>query len=144
MTGQSDHRCVRQVSGALEQPTSALAVDTDHASLEHFVRPLLPPQGKMNTCVAYAIASAIMACERRADYRVVTPSRMFIYYRARVRVPGGGTPEVPPTDDAGCDLPLALDACTMDGYCPESAWPYVVDNLNRPPPPGAVNQAAGY
>lgn len=90
-------------------------------------------QGKLNSCVANAIAAAVQFA-RRAHHKPddFIPSRLFLYYLIRQ---AEGTLQY----DAGCQLTNGMDVINKVGVCPERDWKYdgVSGDANHKFPPGA-------
>ena len=119
-----DHRDLRRVTRHRISPLPD-AVD---------LRPMCPPvwdQGNIGSCVAHAVAAAVMF-DRMKQGLVpqFTPARLFIYFNAR-KMEG-----TDPQDDSGCQIRDAIKSVASQGDCPETEWPYADDDsyANTPTP----------
>lgn len=93
-------------------------------------------QGSIGTCTAHAVAAAFSYEERRQRIRVISPSRLFIYYNERV---------LTHQRSLNCVVRLrdAIKAVAKCGVCPESLWPYSEDpHILRKRPPTIAFEAA--
>ena len=93
------------------------------------VRPVpINDQGQLGSCVGNSVAEAHLFAGLKEDpAKAIVPSRLMIYYNARVL-------EGNPTQDSGCQIRDAIKALAAQGVCPESMWPYDVANFATPPP----------
>lgn len=88
-------------------------------------------QDRASSCVANAIAQAIRMAHVKAG--VIQPlllSRLFGYYLSRAE---HGEQDV----DDGTYLRMFFKALNQFGFCPETYWPYDLDNINTEPPGSA-------
>lgn len=84
------------------------------------LRPGCPPvmeQGSIGTCTAHAVAAAYSFEQRVQKARVITPSRLFIYYNERA---------LTHQKSMNCSVRLrdAIKAVVRRGVCRESLWQY--------------------
>jgi hypothetical protein len=85
-------------------------------------------QGATSSCVAHAILDAeLTTLKARYGLKAELGSRNTFYFLARSRDGMQGT-------DRGCRPSAALQALEKYGIGPESAWPFVLANLNKQPP----------
>lgn len=84
-------------------------------------------QGDMGTCVANALAAALMFDRQKQGLAKFMPSRLYIYYNARVL---DGTVE----KDDGTTIRTALKGIAKHGFAHESLWGYDESLLTRKPP----------
>lgn len=118
----------------------------------HHLREPLPPQtdlrrycppvqnqGRLVTCTAHAVAAAFCYEQRVQKMRVITPSRLFIFYNERALTHQRSL-------DCVVHLRDALKAVAKRGVCPESLWPYRVSprKLKQRPPKGAFETAISH
>lgn len=85
---------------------------------------LLPPvydQGALGSCTANAVAAAVEFDLKKQGLPDFAPSRLFIYYNERVI-------EHTVHDDAGAMIRDGFKSIAHQGVCPESDWPYIVDD----------------
>ena len=106
------------------------------------LRPGCPPvldQGtKLGTCTAHAVAAAFCYEERRQKIRVISPSRLFIYYNERAL-----THQKRSSIHCVVRLRDAIKVVAKLGVCPESLWPYREETrIVRKRPPAAAFEAA--
>ena len=96
-------------------------------------------QGSPGTCTAHAVAAALAFEQRVHRTKVITPSRLFIFYNER---------ELTGQTSVKCVVRLrdALKAVSKSGACPESMWPYNEDArvLRLKPPKDAFEVATSY
>ena len=102
------------------------------------LRPQCPPvydQGHLGSCTANAIAGAIEFDEiRSGSGKSWVPSRLFIYYNERELE---GTTD----SDSGAQIRDGIKVIVKEGVCPESEWPYRVDEFATRPPDSAYRDA---
>ena len=101
--------------------------------------PRVLDQGSIGTCTAHAVAAAYSYEQRVQKARVITPSRLFIYYNERVLTHQRNL-------NAVVRLRDAIKAVAKRGVCAESLWPYSEDPkvLRRKPPKEAFEAAANH
>ncbi len=94
---------------------------------------------KLGTCTAHAVAAAFSFEERRQKIRVISPSRLFIYYNERAL-----THQARNSIHCVVRLRDAIKAVAKIGVCPESLWPYREDTrfVRKKPPTEAFEAAA--
>lgn len=101
------------------------------------LRPKMPAvydQGQLGSCAANAIGAAIefqRAAEKLPDF---VPSRLFIYYNARVL-------EGDPSDDNGMQIRNGIKSVVSTGACPELDWPYNPSQFAVQPSPNCYAEA---
>src|ERR1019366_5116995 len=83
-------------------------------------------QGQIGSCAANATAAAIAFDIIKQNTEVFMPSRLFIYYNARLL---NGTPSI----DSGTTMHEAVAGLTGKGACSETEWPYIQLKLTVPP-----------
>jgi C1A family cysteine protease len=107
------------------------------------LRDAFPPpysQGKIMSCAANAIASAIQFDRRKQHLpsRELTPSRLFIYYNARA-IEGRVARNAP------CQIRDAIKGVAKLGACFEGKaadqWPYVIARFKQKPRPACYKAA---
>ncbi len=102
------------------------------------LRQLCPPvydQGQLGSCTANAIAGAVQFDEiRSGTVPTWTPSRLFIYYNARVFEGTVGT-------DSGAQLRDAIKVIAAQGVCSETDWPYDISKFAEQPSADAFADA---
>src|SRR5262249_33301993 len=101
--------------------TSARAASVDLR--EYFVD--VYDQLDLNASTAQACAGLVEYFERRANGRLLRPSRLFLHHNA-LRL--GGV-----QGDCGVDLRTTLKAMTRCGMPPERLWPYQVERFTAQP-----------
>lgn len=79
--------------------------------------PRVQNQGRLGTCTAHAVAAAYGYEQKVQKMRVITPSRLFIYYNERALTHQRKLKHVVRLRDA-------LKAVAKKGVCPESLWRY--------------------
>ncbi len=92
------------------------------------------------SCAAHATASAMAFVAAKAR-RTLAPSRLFIYYNARLRERGE-------SQNNGTTIRNAIKAAAKPGACAETSWNYDPANVEVEPPKSAydaiVARAASY
>ena len=92
-------------------------------------------QGKIRSCSANALASALTFLEKKAERPIVLPSRLFMYYNARAL-----------TNDQACDsgttIRNAIKALKQTGACDEALWPYDPAQVAHAPPQACYDHAS--
>ena len=109
------------------------------------LRPFFPPvydQGNVGSCTGNAVAGAIAYIRRSQGLPEFTPSRLMLYYGARLL---GGTP----WGDTGAQIRDAIKSAAQWGACPEDVWPYdpaAVTTVPNVPAyaAGKLDRAIGY
>jgi C1A family cysteine protease len=101
--------------------------------------PPVQDQGRLFTCTAHAVASAVHYAQRMQKMPAIIPSRLFIYYNERVIAHQRRLRH-------SVNLRNALKVATKTGVCPESLWPYRVAAraFRKKPPQTAFEAAAKY
>jgi C1A family cysteine protease len=105
-------------SGAGE-PSRATSVDLR----EYFVG--VDDQLQLNASAAHACTGLVQYFERRANGRLLRPSRLFVYQNTMKLAGARG--------DCGADLRTSLKAMIRCGAPPERYWPYEADRLAAAP-----------
>ena len=94
------------------------------------LRSICPPvynQLELGSCTANSIAGAIEVDEiKQKDKSEYTPSRLFIYYNERDK-------ESTVNEDSGASISDGIHTLNTIGYCPESMWPYDIQNFKEKP-----------
>ena len=102
------------------------------------LRPHCPPvydQGELGSCTANAIAAALEFDAARQGLAVNTPSRLFIYYNERVLEGTVGS-------DSGAQIRDGIKSIAQWGDCPETEWPYDINQFAIQPPQSCYSDAA--
>ena len=93
------------------------------------LRPACPPvfsQNELGSCTANAIGAAHMFNQMKQGSKVMTPSRLFIYYGEREME---GTVGV----DSGAQIRDGIKVVAEKGTCDETEWPYVIPKFRDRP-----------
>lgn len=93
------------------------SVDLD----EHYKLPIVYNQGRLGSCVANSVAFAYKFCDHRCG-STFEPSRLFIYYNARMME---GTTD----EDCGCQIRDGIESLNKYGVCREDLWRYNVSQF---------------
>jgi C1A family cysteine protease len=97
--------------------------------------PAVYDQGQLGSCTANAIAGALQFDELKEKMpNPFVPSRLFIYYNERVIE---GTVD----SDSGAQLRDGVKAVAKLGVCPETEWPYDINNFTEKPPAKVFSDA---
>lgn len=91
---------------------------------------LMPPiwdQGELGSCVGHGMARAIDYATHKQTQGFYGPSRLFLYYSARVL-------EGAVEQDQGCQIVDAVKGARFYGAPSEALWPYNVQDFARRPP----------
>lgn len=123
-----------------ETPTRLLRATVLPQSLNLLSQRRLPvkDQGQLGTCVSNCGANVYTYSSLdAADIKnVIIPSRLFLYYFARV-LDGANTP----TEDSGTTVEAVLKVFSQYGTPSELSWPYDVSKYNVKPPPSVIAEA---
>jgi C1A family cysteine protease len=92
-------------------------------------------QGDLGSCTANAIAGALQFDSARQGLPAGTPSRLFIYYNERVL-------EGTVATDSGAQIRDGIKSVAQWGDCPETEWPYDVNQFAVEPPQSCYSDAA--
>jgi C1A family cysteine protease len=117
--------------------TPALKAEALPSFADLRMTPFMPPvydQGELGSCTANAIASAMQFERRRQALADFTPSRLMIYYDER-KLEG----TIP--SDAGAEIRDGIKSVAVTGVCPESEWPYDIEQFAAAPPAQAYSDA---
>lgn len=100
-------------------------------------------QSQSNSCCANAAVGAYeYLCWREAAKNGDEPgdiSRLFVYFIGRLR-DKQLYQENTPIADEGMSLAGAIDALTSKGACLDRTWPFVLTDINTPPPAEAFGK----
>lgn len=99
-----------------------------------FIPPILD-QGTLGSCGPNQISNSLRFCLRRSRTNDFQPSRLFIYYFARL-VDG-----LPLDQDTGISIRGGLKAVQKYGTCNENNWPYNITQFKNKPNDTAVASA---
>jgi C1A family cysteine protease len=90
--------------------------------------PKIYNQGKLGSCTANALASAIQFDELKQNLndKNEVPSRLFIYYNERDM-------EDNVNNDSGASLRDGIKCINKIGYCNETLWPYDIEKFTEKP-----------
>jgi C1A family cysteine protease len=102
------------------------------------LRPQCPPvydQGELGSCTANATVAAFQFDQMRQGLPVVMQSRLFQYYNSRAL-------EGTTASDSGAQIRDAVKAASQWGECPETDWPYDVNQFAVQPPQSCYDGAA--
>ncbi|KAI9459584.1 papain cysteine protease family protein [Russula earlei] len=92
-------------------------------------------QGQLGSCTANAIGGAFQfELMKQKAKAVFAPSRLFIYYNERVIENTVGS-------DAGAQIRDGIKSVNQKGVCPETQWPYDVNQFTKAPPAAAYTDA---
>jgi C1A family cysteine protease len=92
-------------------------------------------QGELGSCTANAIAAALEFDAARQGLPVNTPSRLFIYYNERAL-------EGTVSSDSGAQIRDGIKSVAQWGDCPETEWPYDINQFATQPPQSCYSDAA--
>src|SRR5262249_51396076 len=112
------------------EPATALPPSVD-------LRPHCPPvydQGELGSCTANAIAAAMQFDAARQGLPANTPSRLFIYYNERALEGTVGS-------DSGAQIRDGIKSVAQWGDCPETEWPYDINQFATQPPQSCYSDA---
>jgi len=105
------------------------------------LRPWCPPvydQLDLGSCTANAIAGAVQfERQRQSLVPPFVPSRLFLYYNERAM-------EGTINSDAGASIRDGLKSVASQGDCPETEWPYDVNQFTTKPPDVCYKWAVHY
>jgi C1A family cysteine protease len=98
--------------------------------------PAVYDQGNLGSCTANALAAAFQFDQWKDKESVFMPSRLFVYYNARML-------ENSVASDAGASLRDGLKTLVRYGVCDETIWPYDIGQFAVVPPTKAYMFAIG-
>ena len=90
----------------------------------------MPPvydQGQLGSCTANSLAGAFQFDLMKQKLPNFNPSRLFIYYNERAL-------EHTIPVDSGAALTDGITVLNTQGVCPETVWPYNIDEFTVKPP----------
>lgn len=102
-------------------------------------RSMLPPvydQGDTGSCTAQAGAATIQYEMKKLNLSDWTPSRLFIYYNER-KLDGDVN------KDDGSTIRTLMKSLNINGFCPETVWPFDTTKILTCPPSSAYSSATG-
>ena len=100
--------------------------------------PKVYDQGDLGSCTANAIAFAYQFDEfRQNEIEPFMPSRLFIYYNERKM-------EGDVSNDSGAAIRDGIKSINVQGVCPESEWPYNIDDFTDEPSEQCYEDAKNY
>jgi len=85
--------------------------------------PKITDQGKLGSCVAHGVATAISVNLKTNGFEGFNPSKLFLYYNGRILE---GTVEI----DAGMQIRNCVKGANRFGVCDENLWPYLEEKFN--------------
>ena len=117
-----------------ELPQMFSAMTAQPATID--LRKTCPPiydQGRLGSCVGNAtgFAYAYDVAKQKVKKKM-TPSRLFLYYNARVAIQMEN-------QDSGCMIRDAFKSLSNEGVCDESIWPYDIAKFAEKPPAAAYS-----
>lgn len=104
------------------------------------LRGLMPPiqdQGMLGSCTAHAVAAAHQYQQGVEDQDCFEPSRLFLYYNARVL-------EGTVTWDSGATIRNAIKAVARWGTCSEDSWVYDIRRFKTRAPKRDYTEALNH
>ena len=102
------------------------------------LRPQCPPvynQGQLGSCTANATGGAIEFDQIKQGLPAFETSRLFTYFNSRAL-------EGNQSSDSGAQIRDAIKAVAAWGVCPETEWPYDVNQFATQPPQACYTDAA--
>ena len=105
------------------------------------LRSQCPPvydQGQLGSCTANAIGAAVQFERMKQGLKpAFNPSRLFIYYNERVM-------EHTVSSDSGAQIRDGIKSVGQQGDCPETEWPYEINDFTVRPPKKCYTDALKY
>lgn len=125
-----DHRDILYSAPRIKKTAMPTMVDLTSQS------PPVYDQGVLSSCVGNSTCSMyqFVAMKQKLANCKDIPSRLFVYYNARLL-------EGIENNDAGCQIRDAMKTLAKEGVCEETIWPYVVENVNTKPSSTAYKSA---
>ena len=102
------------------------------------LRSQCPPvydQGQLGSCTGNAIAAAIQFDQKLQKMATFNPSRLFIYYNERAM-------EGTINSDSGAMIRDGIKCVGDQGVCPETEWPYQINQFTQKPSPQCYKDAS--
>jgi|SRR5579872_1974688 len=90
-------------------------------------------QGQLGSCTSFATGAAIRFGRRKEGLPDFVTSHLFLYYNSRSWYSKG--------TDSGATIRDAVKAAANQGDCPETDWPYLIDQFAVKPPARAYLDA---
>ena len=115
-------------------PTVVKPIPLPLVSDLRFRMPPIYDQLSAGSCTGNGTAAAVDFERHLQSFPFLTPSRLFIYYGARVMEGSAG-------QDAGASIRDAIKVVASQGCCPESEWPYDVTKVTDKPSPNCYTDA---
>ena len=103
------------------------------------LRPQMPPvfdQGLLQSCTGNSVSAALAYCRTMQGLPFYIPSRLMLYYGARVV-------EQSISSDCGAQLRDVIKVAASSGACDETLWPYDPTKWATAPSDPAVQAAKG-
>ena len=95
-------------------------------------------QGQLGSCVGNGVAAAIEFEQiKEKDPNYFTPSRLFVYYGARLI-------ENTVKSDSGAQIRDGIKVVVNSGVCKETTWPYDIIKFTKKPTATAYKEALKY
>jgi C1A family cysteine protease len=92
-------------------------------------------QGQIGTCAGNELSNALKFCLKKEKASLFQPSRLFIYYFARLL---DGSPT---TEDTGISIKSGCDSIRKYGVCSENNWGYDIAKYTDQPVDPAIKAA---
>lgn len=96
--------------------------------------PVVYNQGQLGSCTANALGAAFQFGRRKQKLDEFIPSRLFLYYNERVMIKTVNS-------DSGAHIRNGIKSLNVNGICPETEWPYVVEKFTEKPPKKCYDDA---
>ena len=125
------HRRLGCIKDRHDERDLHLSLTVAHLPPSADLRDKFPPiqdQGELGSCTANASLAILRFIDMQEGHDPGEPfSRLFTYYNSRQM-------EGTIADDAGAQLRDVIKSLAMVGACPESAWPYDIQQFTVQPP----------
>ena len=121
---------------SLDDVETVQVADDVPSTIDLSKKSYMPPvldQGSCGSCASNSMANTLAFVMGKEGLPEMHPSRLALYYNARVLVEGS-----PADQDTGVAIADMCEAVRMYHACPESDWPYDISKFMLPPPPRAV------
>lgn len=99
--------------------------------------PPIYDQGQLGSCTANALSGAVEFDLMKEKLDVFVPSRLFIYYNERAM-------EGTINQDAGAEIRDGIKTLNTLGVCPETVWPYNIQEFTVKPSDTAYQDAKAF
>lgn len=130
------HKHIEVNGKKLKLVKGAKVVGDDYVDLRlHYTFPAPFDQLDLGSCTSNATSNALRCCLSKQKDKDIVPSRLYMYFNARIF---NGLPR---TQDSGNTIKEVLDAISHFGICDEALYPYIPSKFALFPPLSVYKKA---